>query len=186
MVNLHQIIEDYDDIVDDILSANYQTFPGRLKKYTAFIDDCAPIKDVLLNELPVVDFDSWYSTAQETAGGMVGSGTLNWPANNMESIAMHVALIRHISKDFNLLLNFCVDFLYSENHFDIMVSDFNNQIVELTSRDIKKIFARANPITIKLPNIQNDIIDIKPNFFGIGINFNEAWRRFRDKFSKKA
>ena len=29
-----------------------------------------------------------------------------------------------------------------------------------------------------------DVVDIKPNFFGIGANLNEAWRRFKKWCSK--
>jgi len=29
-----------------------------------------------------------------------------------------------------------------------------------------------------------DVVDIKPNFFGLGMNFNEAWRRFKKWYSK--
>jgi len=30
-----------------------------------------------------------------------------------------------------------------------------------------------------------DIVDVKPNFFGLGINFNEAWRRVRQRWKKR-
>jgi hypothetical protein len=29
-----------------------------------------------------------------------------------------------------------------------------------------------------------DVVDIKPNFYGIGLNLNEAWHRFKKWFSK--
>lgn len=29
-----------------------------------------------------------------------------------------------------------------------------------------------------------DVVDIKPNFFGLGMNLNEAWRRFKKWLSK--
>ncbi|MBT3880738.1 MAG: hypothetical protein HON76_06105 [Candidatus Scalindua sp.] len=29
-----------------------------------------------------------------------------------------------------------------------------------------------------------DVVDIKPNFFGLGANLNEAWRRFKKWHSK--
>jgi len=30
-----------------------------------------------------------------------------------------------------------------------------------------------------------DVVDIKPNFFGLGMNFNEVWRRFKKWLSKQ-
>jgi len=151
MDKFDQIVEDYDDFIDDLLSSSHQTFPDKLKRYLSFIDDCAPINVVLSKELPSVEFESWYGSAKQSVGSMVGSGNLDWPTNKNESIAMHIELMRHVSQDFDLLLNFCLDFLYSENHFDIMVSDFNSQIIEPTVRDIKKLFLRSRAPSKVLP-----------------------------------
>lgn len=30
-----------------------------------------------------------------------------------------------------------------------------------------------------------DVVDIKPNFFGLGINLNEAWRRFKNRLCRR-
>ena len=30
-----------------------------------------------------------------------------------------------------------------------------------------------------------DVVDIKPNIFGLGMNFNEVWRRFKKWWSKQ-
>ncbi len=32
------------------------------------------------------------------------------------------------------------------------------------------------------PSAKTNLVDIKPNFYGIGINLNEAWRRFKNWF----
>ncbi len=34
-------------------------------------------------------------------------------------------------------------------------------------------------------NAQTDVIEIKPSFYGVGVNFNEAWRRVRRWISNK-
>lgn len=62
---------------------------------------------------------------------------------------------------------------------------------QLSDRDINSGYRRAIKDLIierESKNIfekQADIIDIKPNFFGIGINFNETWRIVRKWWSSK-
>jgi len=34
-------------------------------------------------------------------------------------------------------------------------------------------------------NNSTDVVDIKPNFFGLGMNLNEVWRRFKKWWSKQ-
>jgi len=40
--------------------------------------------------------------------------------------------------------------------------------------------------TLRESNINNstDVVDIKPNIFGLGMNLNEVWRRFKKWWSK--
>ncbi len=38
---------------------------------------------------------------------------------------------------------------------------------------------------LKSKNAQTDVIEIKPSFYGIGVNLNEAWRRVRRWISNK-
>ena len=46
---------------------------------------------------------------------------------------------------------------------------------------IKERIAELEPTK----EINADVIEIKPNFYGVGINFNEAWRRAWQWLSKK-
>jgi len=50
---------------------------------------------------------------------------------------------------------------------------------QLGSRDIGSGYRSA--ITDRITELEpcSDVIDAKPNFYGLGINFNEAWRRLR-------
>jgi len=43
---------------------------------------------------------------------------------------------------------------------------------------------RTEQITGMHTSKGTDVVDIKPNFFGLGINFNEIWRRFKKWISK--
>ena len=53
---------------------------------------------------------------------------------------------------------------------------------QLDSRDVHSGYRKAISERIsELEHLKNktDIIDVKPNFFGLGINLNEGWRRFK-------
>jgi hypothetical protein len=62
---------------------------------------------------------------------------------------------------------------------------------QLSDRDNSSGYRRAikDLITEREPSNetanQDDVIDVKPNFFGLGINLNESWRRVRKLWSKK-
>lgn len=138
---LEKVIEDYDDLVGNLLSSNHSTFESRLKQFFAFVD-ADPVKSVM-DTLPDVDFDEWYKSAKSTVGSFVGSGNLDWPTDLKENTSMHVSLLRKISEGQFSVPDFCVDFLYSENNFNVMVMDFNEQIVSPVTSDIRKMIVRS-------------------------------------------
>jgi len=90
-----------------------------------------------LDSLPNVDFETWYETAKKTVGGMVGSGELDWPVGKLERLALQESLLEAIASGKEKVLNFCVNFMYSDNNFDIMINDFNNQLVSQFTRDAR-------------------------------------------------
>lgn len=59
---------------------------------------------------------------------------------------------------------------------------------QLSNRDIDSGYRRAikDLISESEPENENkaDVVDIKPNFFGLGININESWRRIKKWWSK--
>jgi len=68
-----------------------------------------------------------------------------------------------------------------------------NKISQLASEQVallkesnelaKKALIEKNLKTNEEKN--TDMVDIKPNFFGFGINLNEVWRRFKNGFKNK-
>jgi hypothetical protein len=155
---LEEIIEDYDDLVENILSSNHSTFEPRLKQFFTFIDS-DPIKRIV-GSLPEVDFDEWYKEAKSTVESFLGSGDLDWPADLKENTSMHLSLLRKISDGQLSVPDFCIDFLYSDNNYDVMAMDFNEQIVSPLTSDIRKLVVRylASTTEVQLTslNTQSD------------------------------
>ncbi len=56
---------------------------------------------------------------------------------------------------------------------------------QLSNRDIGSGYRRAITDRISELESQSDVIDAKPNFYGFGVNLNEAWRRLRRWWEKK-
>jgi len=59
-------------------------------------------------------------------------------------------------------------------------SAIKDRITELESKNEKDISPKKD-----VSNNQADVIEIKPNFYGLGINFNELCRRVRQWLSNK-
>lgn len=61
---------------------------------------------------------------------------------------------------------------------------------QLSNRDSESGYRQAISDLIAVRENKNDsikqadVIDVKPNFFGLGINFNEVWRRIRSWWSQ--
>jgi len=142
-VNIEEVLEDFDDLASDLVSTSYQLFDSRLKQFLAFLDETEIVSKTLAEKLPYVDFDIWYENAKTTVKGMVGSGHLDWPSSQMESLSMRLSLLRHISEGKEDIPNFCSKFMYSDNNFNVMVQDFAEQIIDPTARDIRKLLERS-------------------------------------------
>jgi hypothetical protein len=56
---------------------------------------------------------------------------------------------------------------------------------QLSNRDSGSGYRRA--ITDRITELESrtDVIEAKPNFYGLGVNLNEAWRRLRQWWTKK-
>jgi len=140
-------IQDFEDLANALLNSNYSTFTAKLNRFLSFLDESSIANKVLQNQLPEVDFESWYEEACSTVKSMVGSGTLTWPSNSKEHITMTLALLKRIGSEEEDVPAFCRKFMYSENNFNTLVNDFNAQIVEPFCRDIFKLIQRNIDVT---------------------------------------
>ena len=83
---------------------------------------------------------------------------------------------------YSQIINHNVSVYTAEPAFRAMVSQVEMAIEELKMDIAKEEKAPAHKTK---PANQADVIDFKPNFYGIGVNLNEAWRRFKGWFSRK-
>ncbi len=130
-------LREFDHAASDLLRSNHYTFDSNLKKFIHVLHTNKILAALVLDSLPDVDFETWYETAKKTVGGMVGSGELDWPVDKLVRLALQESLLEAIASGNENVLNFCMKFMYSDNNFDIMINDFNNQLVIQFARDAR-------------------------------------------------
>lgn len=132
-------LRDYDNGVQDLLSSNHNTFANNFKRLVFILKDNSVLSTVIAEELPDVDFSSWYKKAESTVDGAVGSGSLDWPLEKLSRLALQKALLDAIAEGQEGVLGVCTKFMYPGNDFDLMVDEFNHQIVEPFTRDVRTL-----------------------------------------------
>lgn len=136
-------LQDYEDTSDDLIGSNHDLFSTNLKRFIHFINTNTVFATVLEDQLPVIDFNTWYDEAKATVGGMVGSGRFEWPIDKSSKLAHQKTLLEKMAAGQDSVTNFCCNFMYSDNNYNSMTSDFIDQIVEPFVRDLRRIVEEA-------------------------------------------
>ncbi|WP_342724192.1 hypothetical protein AAFG07_34720 [Bradyrhizobium sp. B097] len=126
----------YNELTDAVTSAKYQFFKDHLENFLRNIDDTPRAHRVVSDLEKRVDFPTWYAECKETIGSMVGSGTLTWPKDKTDRLAMHIALLRALSNGELDIYDFCAAFLYTANDYDTNVYDISRQLFLPTTREL--------------------------------------------------
>lgn len=99
-----------------------------------------PLASFLKATTSVVDYDTWWSTTQASKGGMVGSGTLKWPTDRAERVAMQIALCKALARKNGLIVDFAHDFCYAGyNSISAHISKFAEIVLVPLVRDIGRL-----------------------------------------------
>jgi hypothetical protein len=133
----------YDELSNLVIRSKHQTFTHNLKRWFAHLDKQPAIAELVAQLERRTDFQAWYSQSETTAGSMVGSGELVWPANDEDRIGLQIALFRHFATGSEVVTDFAVNFLYSDNNFNIMVADVVDQLFDPLSRELHRYLTRA-------------------------------------------
>jgi hypothetical protein len=131
-------LRDFQDYADDVTRSRHQTFDDAIRRFASTLVDNTPLGDVIA-QLPQVDFDQWYSKQLTTVGGMVGSGTITWPVDGRERLAMQVEMVRRMASDRLDVLDFAQNFMCVGSRFDDNIAEFVQQIFRPFVRDFLRI-----------------------------------------------
>jgi hypothetical protein len=130
--------------MSDFQNASAQTATNLLKRIVHHIDE-APLKRFIEATLPTVDFESWFEEANSQRRSMVGSGTLNWPLDRAERVAMQIMLCRTLAEGKVNFLGFLHQFFYSGKSLPAHFSTFTSKLLSPLLRDIMRL-AEQKPV----------------------------------------
>lgn len=142
MNSYQRALRDFQDFAEDVGRANYRTIDDALQRLASAMVPGTPIGD-LVATLPPVDFATWLAEREATMGGMVGSATLEWPADRRERLAMQVELIRQLGTGGLGVIDFAHTFMWVSSTFDDNIGEFVQQVFRPFLRDFLR-FAHDN------------------------------------------
>lgn len=94
----------------------------------------------LLSVLRSVAFDPWWEKTKNTAGSMVGSGSLAWPIERSERVDIQIALCRSIAGGQIDPLPFFLNYCYAgTTNISAHVRRFTEVVVDPMVRDIRRL-----------------------------------------------
>lgn len=138
-MNVYQrALRDFQDYADDVSRSSYRTFEDAIRRLVTTLVGTTPLGDVVVG-LPQIDFDQWYKAQLDSVGSMVGSGTITWPNNGRERIALQVELMRRLASGNPNIIEFTHNFMWVRNDYDDNISEFVQQIFRPFARDFLRI-----------------------------------------------
>jgi hypothetical protein len=143
-MNVYQrALRDFQDYAEDVSRSRYRTFDDAIRRCASTLVGTTPLGDVVA-QLPHVDFGKWYNAQLSTVGGSVGSGTIAWPEDRHERLAMQVELVRRLASGQPDILEFTHNFMWARNDFDDNTAEFVQQIFRPFVRDFLR-FVHDSP-----------------------------------------
>lgn len=138
-MNVYQrALRDFQDYADDVSRSSHRTFEDAIRRLVTTLVGTTPLGDVVVG-LPQIDFDQWYKAQLDSVGSMVGSGTITWPNNGRERIALQVELMRRLASGNPNIIDFTHNFMWVRNDYDDNISEFVQQIFRPFARDFLRI-----------------------------------------------
>lgn len=147
----------FQDIVDDILSASFQTWSDT---FSHLITHCEtdPVMQIITGPLksdPRIDAGKWWDDAVSSPTGMVGSGHYTLPTDDDERTALLYQVFLKIEFDDLDIKKFCVAG-YGHTHYQEMVSSFNQELVTKFTREVSYRLDEIAEDTADQPEISRE------------------------------
>lgn len=125
-------------------------------------------------------FEELFKIKEVTQGFPSQQACINW-TNKVAPLLQFNPQYYQTFLHYSEIINSNISVYTAEPAFRNMISQVEMAIEELKN-DIENI--ESHDYTVKINDVEskNDVIELKPNFFGLGINLNEFWRRFKHRF----
>lgn len=129
-----RILSKFENIINDIKWAEYNTFDRHIKKLNSLLHS-APIAEISRDLEQRVDLEDWLKAGYETQGSMVGSATLSWPQNEEEEFGLIISLIKKFSTEERSAEQFCHEFYYKGSNCTQELQFMSAQLLVPFARD---------------------------------------------------
>lgn len=170
-------LTDLGDALADFQRAAFQNAQSVLTRYI-YVLDSEPLAGFLKAVLPLVNFADWWGNARGTVSSTVGSGSLHWPPDRADRVALQIQLCRTIASGEIKFINFVHEYCHpGYNSLSAHVQKFAEVILQPLSRDIERLTEHRPlpPFLIdamgKLPTSGDATLDAM---------LDDAARKFRD------
>jgi hypothetical protein len=177
--SLDNALSELADACDDFETNGYR---GGSSVLARFIDcvDREPLCSLREALLPEVDLRKWWDTCLATKGGMVGSGTMDWPTDRAARVSMQLELCRAICAGTIDLLEVAHGFCYAgTGRYNDDLLEFSSRVLRPLVRDVSRLAdLRVSPpvlgaaLAVQLPDTGDKTL-------------NELLERSRDQFRDK-
>ncbi|MDZ7842164.1 MAG: hypothetical protein U5R46_15290 [Gammaproteobacteria bacterium] len=136
---LEPSFEDLDDALNDFHRSRFQNAENALRRMISVLNS-EPLAGFLGSVLPDGSFAEWWRKAEDSRGGMEGSGALNWPIDRAERVSIQIELCRRCANEEIDLFNFIHDFCYvGVNDLNLHIGEFASSILDPMVRDIHRL-----------------------------------------------
>lgn len=177
---LEPSLRDLADTISDFRNSPFQSAELLIGRFVRHLNE-EPLAGFLSAVLPEPNFAEWLSQSGATVGSMVGSGTLDWPINRAERVAMQIAVCRAIADETLRFIDFVHDYYYSGRSLSGHVDAFATKFLDPLLRDLTRLMeSRPVPPVLfeamgQLPTSGDSALD--------GL-LKDACTRFRDPAPK--
>ena len=136
-------VRTYNDHVDELMNALFQNWDSALERLLHHLDHDEVMKTVrALHAEGGPNADTWWNDTLGTVRGMVGSGTIRFPTDHTERMALIYRLLEGVKDDRFSVVEFC-NRVIGASRVDEMLDNFNTQIVRPFTRPLESALRPA-------------------------------------------
>jgi hypothetical protein len=139
-------LEIYEELTDQVSRSKHQMFMHNLQQWFDHLDETPSVAKFIAGIETDVDFKSWIEECERTASE---DGTLKWPRDKSKRLGLQLSLFRAFANEAQDVTDFASNFMYSQNNYDVMVSDVVDQLFIPLARDVRRQSQRV----LEQPNV---------------------------------
>lgn len=143
MVVTDTFLEDYDAASEDVIRANYRTYPESLERWFYMLDQDTTSAKIVADLENAVDAPKWYDDLMINER-MTRRGELKWPLDLPERLGIQLSLFRSFAQQKINAAQFGKPFFYQRgDDFHAVVRNISDQVFSPLARDLRRHILRG-------------------------------------------